>query len=161
MIPCLAVPCDGVRWRPRAREGGGGLRASFLSPWCLLCEHCESGIKYLPHWVLLKKVNDFGQLYYLPQTLHCPIAVLSETCALASRPELLRTRPDGTNAAMLHRSTVTGNKCRDAARTPDQVPVPSRLSADTMGTRVQHARIAFSPSHRRARRCRSQARSEN
>ena len=65
------------------------MRASFLSPWCLLCEHCESGIKYLPHWVLLKKVNDFGQLYYLPQTLHCPIAVLSETCALASRPELL------------------------------------------------------------------------
>ena len=64
------------------------MRASFLSPWCLLCEHCESGIKYLPHWVLLKKVNDFGQLYYLPQTLHCPIAVLSETCALASRPEL-------------------------------------------------------------------------
>ena len=55
----------------------------------VLCEHCESGIKYLPHWVLLKKVNDFGQLYYLPQTLHCPIAVLSETCALASRPELL------------------------------------------------------------------------
>ena len=54
-----------------------------------MCEHCESGIKYLPHWVLLKKVNDFGQLYYLPQTLHCPIAVLSETCALASRPELL------------------------------------------------------------------------
>ena len=105
MIPCLAVPCDGVRCRPRAREGGGGLRASFLSPWCLLCEHCESGIKYLPHWVLLKKVNDFGQLYYLPQTLHCPIAVLSETCALASRPELLDPT-DGTNAAHGRRSAL-------------------------------------------------------
>ena len=59
---------------------------SLLSP-MVLCEHCESGTKYLPHWVLLKKVNDFGQLYYLSQTLNCPIAVLSETCALASRPE--------------------------------------------------------------------------
>ena len=85
------MPCCAVRWRSMSSKSQRGWRRleSLLSPWCLLCEHCESGIKYLPHWVLLKKVNDFGQLYYLPQTLHCPIAVLSETCALASRPELL------------------------------------------------------------------------